>query len=739
MLDHLNKNFAAKLSSREFSADEDILALSRSLDLTPACGALLKLRGLGDTDSARRFIEKRDEMLYDPFLMKDMREGAEAILRAVKTHSRTVIYGDYDVDGVTSVCILFSYLSSIGADVGYFIPDRLKDGYGVASDALKKLADEGWKTVITVDTGITAVDEALLARELGMEMIVTDHHECRPILPDCTAVIDPRRPDCSYPFKDLAGVGVVFKLLCAMESLRFPHDSLSDCVKRIAMRYCDLAAIGTVADVMPVRDENRLIVSLGLQMMSTSPRPAVEELLNAVSADSPKKKEKRKITSGIVGFTLAPRINAAGRIENASTAAELFLSEDRNETVRLASRLCEINRQRQELENLMTEEAFRKISEDPKLQSAPVILLDGERWHHGVIGIVASRITEKTGKPSILVSFEGSGNTGAGSDIGKGSGRSVEGFDLVGALIYCEDTLVKYGGHKLAAGLTVKREDLPALREKLCGFAESHLDTESKAPKVTAELELEAEDVSMALCEELELFEPFGVANPVPVFLMRGATLKTVTPIGQGKHLRITLEKSGITLSAVFFRMTLQALDIFPGDKVDVTFNLAVNEFSGRRMVQLTLRDMALSKEAFEREISERERFSSILEGNFDPSDLTDAEKRSTVPDRADFAALYNLLRRQIRMGHEEFTVRAVMDLLKEEGHPCGYVKVKTMILVFRELDLLGADEWDEERECYRFKYVFTKDKTDLERSGILKKVKSSVFSERWSAPHTTQ
>lgn len=731
MLDHLNRTFTAKLPSREFSADEDISALSRSLNLTPACAALLKLRGLGDTDSARRFIEKQNEMLYDPFLMKDMREGAEAILRAVKSHSRTVIYGDYDVDGVTSVCILFSYLSSIGAEVGYFIPDRLKDGYGVAPDALKKLAAEGWKTVITVDTGITAVNEALLARELGMEMIVTDHHECRPILPDCTAVIDPRRPDCVYPFKDLAGVGVVFKLLCAMESLRFPDDSLSDCVKRIAMKYCDLTAIGTVADVMPVRDENRLIVSLGLQMMSTSPRPAVEELLNAVSADSPKKKEKRKITSGIIGFTLAPRINAAGRIESASTAAKLFLTEDRNETVRLASRLCEINRQRQELENLMTEEAFRKIAGDSEIQNAPVILLDGETWHHGVIGIVASRITEQTGKPSILVSFEGEGNSGVGSDIGKGSGRSVEGFDLVGALTYCEDTLVKYGGHKLAAGLTVKREDLPALRKKLCEFASAHPGLESKMSKVTADLELEAEDVSMALCEELELFEPFGVANPVPVFLMKDAVLKTVTPIGQGKHLRITLEKNGVTFPAVFFRKTLQSLDIFPGDVVDVTFNLAINEFSGRRTVQLTLRDMTLSKESLDREISERKRFLSILEGTFDPSGLTDDEKSATVPDRADFAALYNLLRRRIRMGHEELTVRAVSELLKEEGHPCGYVKVKTMILVFRELNLLGVDECDGERECYRFKYVFTKDKTDLEKSGILKKIKSCVFFDR--------
>lgn len=730
MLEFFKRNFSAKVASSEIKSDEKALSLASDLGVSPVAAGLLISRGYVTAKDGENFINKRCEMLYDPFLMKDIEKGIERLLAAVERRERIVIYGDYDVDGVTSVSILYLYLKKMGADVSYYIPDRNGEGYGMSSAAIDKIAEKGVDLIITVDTGITAVEEAKYIRSLSIGLIITDHHECHGTIPEADAVINPRQPDCPYPFKELAGVGVVFKFLCAMEKVRRPASPLLECVRDVAGEYCDLVAIGTIADVMPVKDENRLIVSFGLAITEKRPRYAVKELLAAAAGENGKSRSPQKITSGVISFTLAPRINAAGRMKNASIAVELFLSDRREDTVRCASALCEINRERQNEENSIMESAYKKIEEELDLEKDKVIVLSDENWHHGVIGIVASRITEKYKRPSILISFENGKREVTAEDFGKGSGRSVKGFNLVEALNYCSDLLVKYGGHKLAAGLTVTRENLDSFRCKINEYATEICPITEDSDGQVADMELDESDISMATAKELLLFEPYGVSNPVPLFMIREMRVESAISIGGGKHLKLTLGKNGKSFTAMYFRHTASETDIYSGDTVDVLFNLDINNFQGKESVQLIVKDITLSASQLTEETESRETLAAILDGSFDFASVDRTEALKLVPTREDFAVVYNLLRRELRMEHDEFTVRALLNLLDEAGHTFTYAKLKIIILVFRELNLLYADEIDTEKEIYKFKYVYVKNKTDLDKSGLYKKIKYNFFSK---------
>ena len=366
------------------------------------------------------------------------------------------MYGDYDVDGVTSVCTLYLYLKSKGANVEYYIPNRSGEGYGVSVSAIDGFAENGTTLIITVDTGITANDEVAYAKEKGIDFLITDHHECRSDLPEAVAVINPHRPDCNYPFKEFAGVGVVFKLICAYEEF-ITGDSRMNSTLRIIKEYADLVAIGTIADVMPIKEENRIIVKYGLSMIENTNRVGLSALIDVSSNKIDSRRSERleksrrgrrtKVSSSFIGFTLAPRINAAGRVRSATLAVELFLSNNYSEAVRIAEHLCAANKERQAEENKIMQQAYEKI-EHLDINNNPVIVLDADDWHHGVIGIVSSRITEKYSRPSILVSFEGNdADMDALENVGKGSGRSIKGMNLVDALCYCSDHLVKFGGH----------------------------------------------------------------------------------------------------------------------------------------------------------------------------------------------------------------------------------------------------------------------------------------------------
>ncbi len=420
MITKRTRKWFVKASHSEKEKIAQAERLASELGLHTATAQLLINRGCDTQKSAADFINKNSERFYDPFLMKDMDLACKKIIETLNNDGKIVIYGDYDVDGVTSVSSLYLYFKSIGADIDYYIPSRLSEGYGMSEASVDKLANDGTDLIITVDTGITSVNEAKHIRDRGMELIITDHHECHGELPMAYAVVNPKRSDCEYPFKDLAGVGVVFKLISALHIKLHPELSVIDAIREVCDKCIDLVALGTIADVMPLKDENRLIVSCGLRDMEKRPRMPLECLLIAAGGDN-KNASKRKITSGFVGFTVSPRINAAGRIKDASIAVELFLSEDVERATDLARQLCEINVERQQEENSIVEEAFEKIEREHDFAHDPVIVLDHETWHHGIIGIVASRITERYGRPCILVSFDETGNNIGDGALGKGS------------------------------------------------------------------------------------------------------------------------------------------------------------------------------------------------------------------------------------------------------------------------------------------------------------------------------
>ncbi|MBR7032012.1 MAG: single-stranded-DNA-specific exonuclease RecJ [Clostridia bacterium] len=706
--------------------DREARVISEELDLSVPAAKLLADRGCRTPADAERFIMKKEEQLYDPFLMKDMRLAADRVADALTAGERIVVYGDYDVDGVTSVSALLLYLRERGGNAGYYIPKRDRDGYGMSVGVIERLAEEGCDLIITVDTGITAAEEIKAAGELGIDVVLTDHHECQGILPDAAAVVNPRRDDCDYPFDELAGVGVVFKLMCAVETVLCPEDTLTDCVRRVAAEYCDLVAIGTIADVMPVTDENRLIISYGLKLIERGTRPAIESLIRAASEG--RTNGKRKITAGYIGFTLAPRINAAGRMQDASTAVELFTTDDPDKAEELAAALCEINRERQGTENEIVTEAYGMIEAEGIPDDDPVIVLSSDRWHHGIIGIVASRITERFGRSSILVSFEGEGNDGGEDDIGKGSGRSVKGVNLVGALAECSDLLEKYGGHELAAGLAVKRGNLDAFRKRINETVKKNgIRADGSGASIEADLELTSGDINMRLAEELYLFEPYGVKNPVPLFYLKDAYVADESLVGGGKHTRLLLQSGDVTVTAMCFRKSIGDIDLYPGDTVDVLFNLDINEFGGMRNLQMIVRDIRLSEAVAAEEEREKKIYDALLSSRIGEVGLTTEERSSSVPVRDDFAAVYSTLQKELRFDHRVFSIRALRHLLMTRGFNLSYVKLKTIIMVFRELNLIGVDEAAGAPDVFSFSDVSVKNKTSLDKSGILRKIRNEL------------
>ena len=711
-------------------AKSAVAQISRALGVNPIIAKLLYNRGYQDPVSATSFVKMENEMLRNPFDMADMMKGVERIKKAIDTKEKITVYGDYDVDGVTSVCTLYLYLKSLGADVEYYIPNRSGEGYGVSVAAIDSIKQGGTSLIITVDTGITANAEVTYAKSIGVDFLITDHHECRSDLPEATAVINPHRPDCKYPFKELAGVGVVFKLICAYEEYRTGSTRMQATL-RVIKEYADLVAIGTIADVMPIKEENRIIVKYGLNMIENTNRVGLAALIDVSSTrqdgrradrfDRNKKKRKTKITSSFIGFTLAPRINAAGRVRSATIAVELFLTEKYSDAVRIAEQLCSANKERQAEENKIMQEAYDKI-DALDINKNPVIVLDADDWHHGVIGIVSSRITEKYSRPSILVSFEGNAEDVDHLDnVGKGSGRSIKGMNLVDALCYCGDHLVKFGGHELAAGLSVTREQLPIFIEKINEFARANLSEEDMVPVIEADCEMEFADATIALADSLQLLEPYGVGNPVPQFIMKNVFVSEVSGVSENKHTRFTLTDGKTSVSAMYFSNSPSDLGVCPGDKVDVLFNLGVNEWQDRKSVQLIIRDIKISMSSANQYKRNRQIFEDIKAGaNFSAED-------GYFPEREDFVAVYKFLESALYSGADTFTHKDLLTKLANTNPSCdiGYVKLKFMIMVFKEMNLLQIDEFEDEK--YRFKLQYSSSKKNLNKSSILKKLRSQM------------
>ena len=696
--------------------------IAKELGINPIIADLLHTRGYTTAVAAKNFLYMENEMLCNPFDMKDMDKAVDRVQRAILNRERITIYGDYDVDGVTSVCTLYLYLKSKGADVGYYIPNRAGEGYGVSVSAIDALKEEGTKLIITVDTGITAIDEVKYAKQVGVDFLVTDHHECRADLPEACAVVNPHRPDCEYPFKELAGVGVVFKFVSAYEE-RACGCSRMEAAAHIFSNYADLVAIGTIADVMPIKSENRIIVSYGLKMVENTGRLGLIALMDAASAKadgskSDRRKKRTKITTGYVGYTLAPRINAAGRIRSAERAVELFLSTNPNKASAIAEELCLANKERQAEENKIIQEAYTKIEEE-NMGEDSVIVLDADGWHHGVIGIVASRITEKYSRPTILVSFESSADGISDEDVGKGSGRSIKGLNLVDALCHCSDLLVKFGGHELAAGLSVTRANLPAFRKKINEYASLNLDEDAMIPTIEADCEVPISSVNISLAEELQILEPYGVGNPIPNFVMYDVNVNEITSISDGKHTRLSLGEGKHTLSAMYFSNSPSSLDFYSGDKVDVLFNVDINEWMGRRSVQLIVKDIRRSSAQGSIDDAERRRFDEIWNGAHFTQD------EDVLPSREDFAAVYRYIVSSVRGSTDTLSHKDIVFALSHmrDARPVNYIKLKVIIKVFQELNLIGIEETSP--EIYRFSVHYTASKTDLEKSYLLKRIRS--------------
>ena len=703
--------------------DQRIRKMAEAMNVSEVFAVLLYNRGYQSVEDAERFLRLEKADFHDPYRMIDMDKAVERIFSAVERGEKIYIYGDYDVDGVTSVTALYLYMKQLGADVGIKIPKREGEGYGVSKSVVETMAAEGTGLIVTVDTGITAHEEVAYAKTLGIDFVITDHHECHAEIPPAYAVVNPHRPDCPYPFKELAGVGVVFKLLCACEIRRFQKEGLSalEGVRSICRQYADLTAVGTIADVMPVIDENRLIVSLGLNQLEYPARPGLEALIEASSnRKSGNEGSNRRITSGMVGFGIAPRINAAGRISDATIAVRLLLEEDSERAKLAAEELCEINRQRQIEENRIAQEAYEMIEETVDLENDQVIVLESNDWHQGIIGIVSSRITERYGLPSILISFAGNMIGEANPmDDGKGSGRSVRGMNLVEALTYCDDLLIKYGGHELAAGLTVKRANLDEFRRKINEYARTHLSEEIFKIRMEADCELEIEAINMELAEELTLLEPYGVGNVSPSFVLKNALVKRVSNIGGGKHSRILVEKNGIAMTALYFGVSESELGFESGDMVDLLFHVDINDYKNVRSVQLILQD-ARPAEVYTVALKENmRRYEEIRQGG------SFSVKENVIPTRDDFAHVYKTLRREYRSGNNVINQRNLMRLINtnSEVDPITYTKLKYILQIMNELMICEVRELD--HDIYQFEIVFNATKTSIEKSSILKKLKS--------------
>ena len=551
-----------------------VVEISKKLHISPITAIILYNRGIRDEKSIKDFLTSDFQILHDPFLLRDMDKAVERIQKAKNNGEKITIYGDYDVDGITSIAILYKQLTHMGFKVDYYVPDRIQEGYGVNKEALDKIKASGTTLIITVDTGITAVEETEYAKSLGMDLIITDHHECKESIPDAYAAIDPKRKDCTYPFKNLAGVGGAFKLIQALES---PSD-----VKKLLDTYSDLVCLGTVADISPLVDENRIFVKEGLKNFDNTKNIGLKALID-VSTNNIK-----AITTSTIGYIIAPRINASGRLGCAARSVEMFLTDDKDKAYELANDLCKENAIRQQTEQMMFAEALEYIENHPEMKDDNVLIIPHENWHHGIVGIVSSKITEKFYKPSILFAIDG--------DEAKGSGRSITGFNLFEALENSSDLLLKFGGHELAAGLSIKTENIDKFRETINSYVPKDLDTDIMTPTVSIDAIIKVAYINLDTVDDINKLQPFGVENPTPVFAVKNIRIHRISTMSDGKHLRMTLHKDNKFLDTVGFGMGEYYNYLKEGDYVDVAFGIDINDYKGFQNVQLILKDIKLTE-----------------------------------------------------------------------------------------------------------------------------------------------
>ncbi|MBQ5996131.1 MAG: single-stranded-DNA-specific exonuclease RecJ [Clostridia bacterium] len=662
------------------AGDKDRAAeIAEEFCFEPLAALLLTARGITDSDDVDRFLFEED-LFIDPFLITDIDRAVERIGRAIDGFEKIMIFGDYDADGVTSTALMYLYLSSRGADVDYYIPDRVSEGYGISCESIRRFKEEGIRLIITVDNGINAVEETELANELGIDVVITDHHKVGSTLPPAVAVVNPHREGCDCGFEDYAGVGVAFKLCCALEG-----DS-----DTILNEFADLAAIGTLADVVPLVSENRIIVKKGIELINRDPRLGIAALTESAGVRG------KSFNSSSVSFALAPRINAAGRMKSASLAMKLLLADSLDAAQEAADALESANRERHDVENKTTQQAIELIEADDEIKYAPIIVVAGENWHQGVIGIVASRLVSKYGKPAIVISLS--------DGEGKGSCRSIEGFSIYDALSSVSDMLIHFGGHTLAAGFGIREGDISTFRKKLSDYCSQR---EMPFPTVKVDFNIKPSFITNELLLILGLFEPYGAENPQPCFSIKSATLKSIKPIGEGKHLRLGFTKDSADVSAVMFSTTAEGFPYAVGDTVDIAFKVEKNEFRGEIHPSVQIIDIVYSDFDFYK-CESSVRVYEKYRGRFP---LNEKERNLLIPDRAFFAGVYKFFRLKKSFGF------GVEDFCHQSGCPYSYAaKVLVCLDIMCELGLLT-------RDGSQYKIVENPERVELGSSEILKKL----------------
>ena len=658
----------------------------------PLTAMVLAARGLASPAQAQRYLAC-NEPLPSPFEMTDMDLAVGRVRLALSRGEKIAVFGDYDVDGITATCLLTHFLRAQGADCVSYIPGRLEEGYGLNPIAIRQLAAEGVQLIITVDCGITAVEEAQLCKQMGMELIITDHHECKDVFPEAVAVVNPHRPNDGYPHMNLSGVGVAFKLAAA----------ISGDQEATLAEYADMVCLGTVADVMPLLGENRVFVARGLELLKHTHRPGVAALM-AECGCTPD-----NISASSIGFMLAPRINAAGRIGQIDLAINLFLTEDEEEAKELARGLCELNRQRQAVESEIFQQAVDQL---PIGKLPDAVVLADERWHQGVVGIVASRIAEEYCCPTFLICLDG--------DHGKASSRSYGGFNLFGALTTLSPLLESYGGHELAAGFTIHRNQIDAFRQAVCALANEYYDIGGARTVLEADCAITPELLTIRGIDSLNALEPCGNGCPKPVLVMENVIVDRISLVGNGRHTRLRLRQGYHTLNAIAFGMTPQSASIEPGDVVDVAFIPQVNEFRGERTVQLNIQDIRPSCQfACDCDCSN---YHKLTTGT-----ISAQEAEALLPDRATLGAVWRYLASCGTNYIEETPDCLCRKIVRKACMSLSLEKMLVCLDIFADVDLLQVQRMKKKLIIQLFP---TEGKADLQTSKTMQKLLQAKASE---------
>lgn len=653
--------------------------LSSSAGISAFAAKLLLNRSILTREQADEFFN--NEEISNPFNMTDMDKAAELISSAIEEGEKITVYGDYDCDGVTATVILYGYLEAIGAEADWYIPSR-EEGYGLNADAIDKLAENGTRLIVTVDNGISAVEEAKRIYDRGMRLIITDHHQIPETLPMADAIINPHRDGGNSPYRELAGCGVALKLVMALE----------EDIDSVAENWLDLAAIGTVGDIVPLVGENRVIVKKGLENLSVTENGGLKALLMQCGIS-----EDMEITSTTAAFTLCPRINAAGRFSHAKEAADLFLCDNPKMYRKMAENLSELNMKRQDEEKRILSEIDDSMRNNPDILKQRVLVISGKGWSHGVIGIVASKLLNRFGKPVLIITEEG--------DLSRGSGRSVNGFSLFKMLTEISEYTVKFGGHTKAAGFSLETSKIPDFTRAVYGYAKKYY-TQMPLDSLVAEMTVTGAELTEENIQSLDYFSPFGEGNPLPLFHIQNAVIKSTRSLKDGKYIAITAAIDGIEYKVLNFHSTYADFPFSVGEKVDMLVNAEINEYNGKRSVTLRLADIRRSGFSQERYFAAQSAYERLCLGE----DVTEVPPQRIVPDRDTQMKIYDIIKKNGRLS-------ACSDLAQGMGF--NYCLFRVTLDIFQSAGLIRIDEPGD-----RIERLSVSGKVDLENCGVLADLK---------------